>query len=73
MTGNLAEESTILMTMFNPNDEKYNLEKHFEHELKDYPNYRSIHITESRNTPSPMHVFTNMYGGVNYFTPLNQF
>lgn len=72
-TGNLAEESTILMTMFNPNDEKYNLEKHFEHELKDYPNYRSIHITESRNTPSPMHVFTNMYGGVNYFTPLNQF
>lgn len=72
-TGNLAEESTILMTMFNPNDEKYNLEKHFGYELKDYPNYRSIHITESRNTPSPMHVFTNMYGGVNTFTSLNQY
>lgn len=72
-TGNLAEESTILMTMFNPNDEKYNLDKHFGVELKDYPNYRSIHITESRNTPSPMHIQTNMYGGVNTFTPLNQF
>lgn len=72
-TGNLAEESTILMTLFNPNDEKYNLEKHMGVELKDHPNYRSIHITESRNTPSPMHIQTNMYGGVNMFTPLNQF
>lgn len=69
-TGNLAEESTILMTLFNPNDEKYNLDKHFGHELADYPNYRSVHITESRNTPSPQHIFTNMFGGINMFQQL---
>lgn len=69
-TGNLAEESTILMTLFNPSDEKYNLETHMGVTLADNPNYRSIHITESRNTPSPMHIQTNMYGGVNYFETL---
>jgi hypothetical protein len=72
-TGNLAEESTILMTLFNANDEKYNLEKHFGVELKDYPNYRSLHITESRYTESPAHIQMNMYGGINMFTPLNNF
>lgn len=69
-TGNLAEESTILMTLFNPNDEKYNLKRHMNVELENYPNYRSIHITESRYTPSPAHVQTNMLGGINMFTPL---
>lgn len=69
-TGNLAEESTVLMTLFNPNDEKYNLTRHMGVELKDFPNYRSLHITESRYTPSPSHVQLNMFGGINYFTPL---
>lgn len=69
-SGNFAEECTILMTLFNPNDEKYNLTNHFDVELKDFPNYRSIHITESRNTPCPAHIQTNMYGGINMFTPL---
>ena len=67
-TGNVAEESTIFMTLFNPNDEKYNLPKHFGRLLKDYPNYRSLHITESRDTPSPVHIPLNMYGHINYFT-----
>lgn len=70
-TGNLAEESTMLITMFNPNDEKYNLTKHFGVELAGYPNYRSIHIAESRYTPCPLHIQTNMIGGINVFTPLN--
>lgn len=70
-TGNLAEESTILFTLFNPNDEKYNLKKHFGVELENYPNYRSIHIAESRYTECPMHFQANMLGGVNMFTPLN--
>ena len=69
-TGNLAEESTILMTLFNPNDEKYNLTKHFGIELESYPNYRSLHITESRYTECPVHIQLSMYGNVNYFTPL---
>ncbi len=28
-TGNLSEECDYLFTMMNPNDEKYNLDKHF--------------------------------------------
>lgn len=70
-SGNLAEESTILLTMFNPNDEKYNLTKHFGVELANYPNYRSIHLAESRYTPAPKHVQVNMLGGINMFTPLD--
>lgn len=69
-TGNLAEESTILLTLFNPNDEKYNLDKHMGVELKDYPNYRSIHITENRNGNAPVHIQTEFLGGVNMFNPL---
>ena len=70
-TGNLAEESTILMTLFNPSDEKYNLKKHFGVELENYPNYRSLHITESRYTECPVHMQVNMFGNINLFTPLN--
>ena len=70
-SGNIAEECTVLMTLFNPNDEKYNITKHFGVELKEFPKYRSIHITESRYTDCPVHIQTNMYGGINMFTPLN--
>lgn len=69
-TGNLAEESTILMTLFNPHDEKYNLTKHMGVDLSQYPNYRSLHITESRYTQCPVHIQLNMYGNINYFVPL---
>lgn len=69
-TGNLAEESTVLITLFNPNDEKYNLEKHFGYTLKDYPLYRSIHIADARNVFCPQHIFTNMYGWVNVFNEI---
>lgn len=66
-TGNLSEDCNVLMTMFNPNDEKYNLSKHFGIELDSYPNYRSIHIVESRDSESPLCIQTNMFGGVNMF------
>jgi len=71
-SGNLAEECTILLTLFNPNDEKYNLEKHMDVVLSEYPYYRSIHIAESRYTECPAHVQVNMFGGINLFTPINQ-
>ena len=70
-SGNPAEESTVFMTMFNPNDEKYNLDKHFGVELANHPHYRSLHITESRAGECPLHMQFNMYGGINMFTPLN--
>jgi hypothetical protein len=66
-TSNLSEDCNVLMTMFNPNDEKYGLEKHFGYTLANYPNYRSIHIVESRDTECPLHIQTNMFGGVNMF------
>lgn len=72
-TGNLAEESTILITMFNPNDEKYNLTKHFGVNNREYPDYVSIHIAESRKTESPQHIQNRMIGGVNTFLPLENF
>lgn len=72
-SGNLSEECTVLLTMFNPNDEKYNLEKHFGIELKDHPNYRSIHIVEARNVPCPQHIQQNMIGGINMFTSLQSY
>lgn len=69
-TGNLGEESTMLITMFNPNDEKYNLLKHFGVEVKNYPNYRSIHIADARYVECPQHIQTRMVAGINMFLPL---
>lgn len=70
-SGNPAEECTIFMTLFNANDEKYGLKKHFGVELDNNkaPYYRSLHITESRDTECPAHIQLNMYSGVNIFSP----
>ena len=69
-SGNIAEECNVLMTLFNPNDEKYNLTKHFGVALSNFPFYRSLHITEARDVDCPVHVQMNMYGNINMFTPL---
>ena len=69
-SGNLSEDSDVIITLFNPNDEKYNLTEHFGYKCKDIPNYRSIHVVESRDTFCPEHFFCNMYGNVNVFEPL---
>lgn len=69
-TGNLSEDCNVLMTMFNPNDEKYGIEKHFGLELEGFPNYRSIHIVESRDTHCPQHIQMNMFGGTNRFADI---
>lgn len=69
-SGNLSEEADYLITLFNPKDEKYKISKHFGLELQNYPNYRSIHLVESRDTECPMHFRTNMYGNINLFNPI---
>lgn len=75
-SGNLSEDSDYVFTMFNPNDEKFNLDRHFGVQLKDpnggkiHPDYRSIHLVESRHTKCPVHVQIEMYGGINTFKPL---
>jgi len=48
-TGNVSEECDVIITMFNPLDEKYRLSTHFGYDLSKYPDYRSIHIIESRD------------------------
>lgn len=75
-TGNLSEACNYLFTMFNANDDKYNLDKHFGMKLTGnnkevlYPNYRSLHLVESRETFCPRHIRLNMSGNNNNFTKL---
>jgi hypothetical protein len=75
-TGNLSEEANHVFTMFNPNDDKYNLRKHFGCKIKDakgnqiYPKMRTIHLVESRHTYFPQHFKVEMFGGVKAFKHL---
>lgn len=66
-SGNISEDCDFLITLFNPQDEKYNIKKHFGLDLEPYPKYRSIHLVESRDTECPIHLRANMYGNINLF------
>ena len=66
-TGNLSEECDYLLTLFNPREEKYKLDSHFGNDLNMYPNYRSIHLVESRDTECPQHLFTQLIGETKEF------
>lgn len=75
-TGNLSEDSNYIFTMFNPNDDKFNLTKHFGKTIRRadktllYPNMKTIHLVESRHCFCPQHFRVNMYGDVKKFEPL---
>lgn len=75
-TGNLSEDSNYIFTMFNPNDDKYNLKKHFGLNIRKpdnsllYPNMRTLHLVESRHCVCPQHFRVNMFGDVKKFSPL---
>jgi len=77
-TGNLSEEADYIITLMNPNDEKYGLSKHFGLQIKDtsndetYPGYTSIHLVESRDTECPVHFRSIMQGNLNNFTELEE-
>jgi hypothetical protein len=72
-TGNLAEDADYVFTIFNPNDQRYNLKKHFGQIIKDskdnplFPNLRTIHLVESRHCEFPQHFRSNMLGGLKSF------
>lgn len=72
-TGNLAEDADYVFTMFNPNDQRYNLKKHFGTVIADgegnpiFPNLRTVHLVESRHCEFPQHFATNMMGGIKNF------
>ena len=59
--------------MFNPNDAKFNLTKHFNLDIKDsagstlYPLLRTIHLVESRHCFYPLHFRVNMLGNIKHF------
>lgn len=75
-TGNLAEDADYVFTIFNPNDQRYNLKKHFGEIIKDskdnpiFPNLRTIHLVESRHCEFPQHFRANMFGGIKNFEQL---
>jgi hypothetical protein len=75
-TGNLSEDSNYIFTMFNPNDDKFNLSKHFGKTIRRpdksllYPLMRTIHLVESRHCACPQHFRVNMHGDVKKFSPL---
>lgn len=68
-TGNLGEDSTTLITMFNPKDKKYGLAKHFNRNLDQLPdNYRTLHICLNRFNTAPVHYGTEVLLGPQIFT-----
>lgn len=75
-TGNLSEECDHLFTLFDPNDDKYNLDTHFGVTIKDahknilYPNMRTIHLVESRHVAFPQHFRVEMEGNIKNFNQL---
>jgi hypothetical protein len=75
-SGNLSEDSNYIFTMFNPNDDKFNLTKHFGTPIRRpdktllYPNMRTIHLVESRHCVCPQHFRVNMFGDIKKFEPL---
>jgi hypothetical protein len=70
---NLSEDSNYIFTMFNPNDDRYNLNKHFGDIIRNtngslkYPNMRTVHLVESRHCEAPQHFRVNMLGGLKTF------
>ena len=72
-SGNLSEDADYVFTMFNPNDPKYNLTKHFNLDIRDsknnlvYPKLRTIHLVESRHCFFPQHFQVNMLGNIKQF------
>ena len=75
-TGNLSEECNHLITLFNPYDDRYNLNSHFGHKLrlpsgeKAYPNLRTVHLVESRQVVYPQHFRVQMEGNIKNFNQL---
>jgi hypothetical protein len=75
-SGNLSEDCDYIFTMFNPNDDKYHLKKHFGAAIRRtdntliYPQMRTIHLVESRHCLCPQHFRVNMNGETKNFTPL---
>jgi hypothetical protein len=67
-TGNLSEEANVVMTLFNPKDKKYGLTRHMGVNLSDVDEYRTLHIIEARDIPSPRHIRLNFLPNIGLYT-----
>jgi replicative DNA helicase len=63
-SGNLAEDADALITIFDANDPRYNIKKHFGLDITNIPNYRSLHLVRSRHSEAPAHIQTKMHAGI---------
>ncbi len=76
-SGNMSEDCDYLFTIFNPNDDKFRLQKHFGLPIKDskgnplFPQMRTIHLVESRHCIFPQHFKANMLGNLKSFKQIN--
>lgn len=74
-SGNIAEDVDHLLTLFNPNDDRYNLDEHFGEKIRAangdelFQGLRTIHLVESRHAVFPQHFRTIMEGGLKTFYP----
>lgn len=75
-SSSMAQDCDYAITLFNPNDKKYHLKKHFGVEIKDrddneyYPEMRTVHLVESRHCVFPQHFRVNMKGAYKNFEML---
>lgn len=75
-SGNMSEDVDYMFTLMDPNDDKYNIKKHFNLTIRDsrgkilYPNLRSVHLVESRHVPFPRHFSLIMRGNLKKFEKL---
>jgi len=76
-TSNLSEDADHVITLFDPNDDRYRLDTHFGLKLRNpkgsllWPRLRTIHLVESRHSESPKHFKAEMLGNVKTFRPLD--
>ena len=76
-SGNMSEDCDYLFTIFNPNDDKFKLQKHFGLQIKDskgnplFPYMRTIHLVESRHCIFPQHFRVDMLGNLKSFKQIN--
>lgn len=76
-SGNMGEDCNYLLTIMNPNDDKYGLDKHFDFVIRDskgrlnYPDLRTIHLASSRNAQFPRHFGVAMKGNIKTFSKIN--
>jgi hypothetical protein len=72
-SSNFEEDCDLFWTTFNPNDDKYQIKKHFGTTIKDnrgkvlYPLLRTLHLVSARKVQFPMHFRLFMNGATKQY------